>query len=33
METFGSSRVEGVRVRRMQCEWWRDENRAVRLEK
>ncbi|EUC30368.1 hypothetical protein COCCADRAFT_104118 [Bipolaris zeicola 26-R-13] len=33
IEAFGNSRVEGDGVRRVQCEWWRDEGRAVRLEK
>jgi acetylcholinesterase len=33
MEPFGNSRVEGDGERRTQCEWWRDESRAVRLEK
>lgn len=33
MEAFGNTRVEGDGYRREQCEWWRDEERAVRLEK
>ena len=33
IEAFGNSRVEGDAIRRVQCEWWRDEARAVRLEK
>nr|UWQ56586.1 lipease [Corynespora cassiicola] len=33
MEAFGNSRAEGDAIRRTQCEWWRDEERAVRLEK
>jgi acetylcholinesterase len=33
MEAFGNSRVEGDAIRRVQCEWWRDEERAIRLEK
>jgi hypothetical protein len=33
MEPFGNSRVEGDGIRRKQCEWWRDESRAGRLEK
>ncbi|KAH7136184.1 acetylcholinesterase precursor [Dendryphion nanum] len=33
MEAFGNSRVEGDAIRRTQCEWWRDAERAVRLEK
>ncbi|KAH7366619.1 Alpha/Beta hydrolase protein [Pyrenochaeta sp. MPI-SDFR-AT-0127] len=33
MEAFGNSRVEGDGLRRTECEWWRDENRAARLEK
>jgi acetylcholinesterase len=33
MEAFGNTRVEGDAIRRTQCEWWRDEGRAVRLEK
>jgi acetylcholinesterase len=33
MEAFGNTRVEGDAIRRVQCEWWRDEERAVRLEK
>ena len=33
MEAFGNTRVEGDSIRRTQCEWWRDEARAVRLEK
>jgi acetylcholinesterase len=33
MEPFGNSRVEGDGERRTQCEWWRDESRAARLEK
>ncbi|KAF1849099.1 alpha/beta-hydrolase [Cucurbitaria berberidis CBS 394.84] len=33
MEAFGNSRVEGDAIRRKQCEWWRDEERAARLEK
>jgi acetylcholinesterase len=33
MESFGDSRVEGDGERRKQCEWWRDESRAARLEK
>jgi acetylcholinesterase len=33
MEPFGNSRVEGDGIRRTQCEWWRDERRASRLEK
>jgi hypothetical protein len=33
MEAFGNSRVEGDGIRRKQCEWWRDESRADRLEK
>ncbi|EMD64427.1 hypothetical protein COCSADRAFT_160639 [Bipolaris sorokiniana ND90Pr] len=33
IEAFGNSRVEGDGVRRVQCEWWRDEGRAARLEK
>jgi acetylcholinesterase len=33
MEAFGNTRVEGDSIRRAQCEWWRDEVRAVRLEK
>ncbi|KAI4950287.1 hypothetical protein J4E91_004944 [Alternaria rosae] len=33
MEPFGNSRVEGDGIRRRQCEWWRDEKRAGRLEK
>ncbi|KAF1978282.1 hypothetical protein BU23DRAFT_654853 [Bimuria novae-zelandiae CBS 107.79] len=33
VEAFGNSRVEGDAVRRVQCEWWRDEVRAARLEK
>jgi acetylcholinesterase len=33
MEAFGNSRVEGDGNRRVQCEWWRDEERAGRLEK
>jgi acetylcholinesterase len=33
MEAFGNSRVEGDGERRVQCEWWRDEQRAVRFEK
>jgi acetylcholinesterase len=33
MEPFGNSRVEGDGNRRVQCEWWRDEGRAIRLEK
>ncbi len=33
MEAFGNSTVEKDGVRRLQCEWWRDEGRAVRLEK
>lgn len=32
-EPFGNTRVEGDGIRRVQCEWWRDEARAVRLEK
>ncbi|KAF2644006.1 alpha/beta-hydrolase [Massarina eburnea CBS 473.64] len=33
IEAFGQSRVEGDAIRRTQCEWWRDEGRAGRLEK
>ncbi|KAF1962371.1 acetylcholinesterase precursor [Byssothecium circinans] len=33
IEPFGNSRVEGDAIRRTQCEWWRDEERAARLEK
>jgi acetylcholinesterase len=33
MEAFGNSRVEGDGIRRRECEWWRDEERAGRLEK
>jgi acetylcholinesterase len=33
MEPFGNSRVEGDGERWTQCEWWRDESRAARLEK
>jgi acetylcholinesterase len=33
MEAFGNSRVEGDNSRRVQCEWWRDEKRAMRFEK
>ncbi|KAH7410121.1 acetylcholinesterase precursor [Phaeosphaeria sp. MPI-PUGE-AT-0046c] len=33
MEAFGNTRVEGDGIRRRECEWWRDEQRAVRLEK
>ncbi|KAF1915779.1 Alpha/Beta hydrolase protein [Ampelomyces quisqualis] len=33
MEAFEYSRVEGDGERRVQCEWWRDEHRAARLEK
>ncbi|KAJ4355904.1 uncharacterized protein N0V89_003929 [Didymosphaeria variabile] len=33
IEAFGNSRVEGDGIRRIQCEWWRDEERAARLEK
>ncbi|KAF2137401.1 uncharacterized protein K452DRAFT_278649 [Aplosporella prunicola CBS 121167] len=33
IEPFGQTRVEGDARRRPQCEWWRDEERAVRLEK
>jgi acetylcholinesterase len=33
MEPFGNSRVEGDASRRVQCEWWRDDERALRLEK
>jgi acetylcholinesterase len=33
MEAFGNSRVEGDGIRRRQCDWWRDEERARRLEK
>lgn len=33
LEAFGNSRVEGDSIRREQSEWWRDEARAVRLEK
>lgn len=33
MEAFGNTRVEGDGIRRVQCEWWRDEERARRLEK
>jgi len=33
LEPFGNSRVEGDGIRRVQCEWWRDEERAIRLEK
>lgn len=33
MESFGNSRVEGDAIRREQCEWWRDPQRAARLEK
>lgn len=32
-EAFGNSRVEGDAIRRKQCEWWRDEQRATRLNK
>ncbi|KAJ4340956.1 hypothetical protein N0V95_007358 [Ascochyta clinopodiicola] len=32
-ESFGNTRVEGDAIRRKQCEWWRDEKRAARLEK
>ncbi|GME29227.1 Carboxylesterase type B [Neofusicoccum parvum] len=33
IEPFGNSRVEGDAIRRTQCEWWRDEARASRLQK
>jgi acetylcholinesterase len=33
VEPFGNSRIEGDGIRRAQCEWWRDEARAARLEK
>lgn len=33
MEAFGNSRAEGDGIRRRQCEWWRDEQRASILEK
>jgi carboxylesterase type B len=33
IEPFGNSRVQGDGHRRTQCEWWRDESRAARLEK
>ncbi|CAN9141115.1 hypothetical protein AA0119_g3025 [Alternaria tenuissima] len=33
MEPFGNTRVEGDGIRRKQCEWWRDESKAARLEK
>jgi acetylcholinesterase len=33
MEAFGNSRVEGDGNRRVQCEWWRDAARQMRLEK
>ncbi|KAH7081287.1 acetylcholinesterase precursor [Paraphoma chrysanthemicola] len=33
LEAFGNSRVEGDGIRRVQCEWWREEERAARLEK
>lgn len=33
VEAWGASRVEGDAVRRRECEWWRDEGRAGRLEK
>jgi acetylcholinesterase len=33
MEAFGNSRVEGDGHRRVQCEWWRDAARQMRLEK
>lgn len=33
LEAFGNSRVEGDGIRRVQCEWWRAEERAARLEK
>ncbi|KAL1646098.1 hypothetical protein SLS58_003518 [Diplodia intermedia] len=33
MEAFGQSRVEGDAIRRTQCEWWRDDERAARLDK
>ena len=33
LEAFGNTRVEGDGIRRKQCEWWRDESRAGRLEK
>jgi hypothetical protein len=33
MEPFGNTRVEGDGIRRTQCEWWREESRAIRLEK
>lgn len=32
-EAFGNTRVEGDSIRRKQCEWWRNPERAVRLEK
>lgn len=32
-EAFGNTRVEGDNIRREQCEWWRNPERAVRLEK
>lgn len=32
-EAFGNTRVEGDAIRRKQCEWWRDPERAARLEK
>ncbi|KAF3009529.1 hypothetical protein E8E13_004713 [Curvularia kusanoi] len=32
-EAFGNTRVEGDSIRREQCEWWRNPDRAVRLEK
>ncbi|KAL6710600.1 hypothetical protein ACN47E_008648 [Coniothyrium glycines] len=33
MEAYGNTRSEGDAIRRKQCEWWRDETRAARLEK
>jgi acetylcholinesterase len=33
IEAFGNTRAEGDAIRRVQCEWWRDEARAARLEK
>ncbi|KAF2446777.1 alpha/beta-hydrolase [Karstenula rhodostoma CBS 690.94] len=33
IEPFGNSRIEGDGIRRVQCEWWRDGDRAARLEK
>ena len=32
-EAFGNTRVEGDSIRRKQCEWWRNPERAARLEK